>query len=283
MRIGTLNIRPLSAQLYFDQGWHHHSLPYVVVTLENQIVVSKPGYGQHSNPTWDDVLYLETRGQGSFHITVWDRERFQTEFIGESDIPFANHLFGSENYRGSFPLFKQGVNVGSIVLDIYLDGINPVNGILGYFSDIFDPAYYDPAPVYYPFGHPRYRPRPEFYQRYPWQPPNPRKPPIPFNPGMPPGLTPGMPNPFNPGMPPGSTPGMPNPFNPGMPPGPHPGSFNSFSSEIPSRSNPGMPSGSPGMSNQFRQNMPSNPGMPGMRSNPGMPGMPSNPGMPGRK
>lgn len=89
--IGTLIVRPQSAELLHNRDLFHKMDPYCVCNVAGQQKQTSVAKRQGKTPKWNDTLEFNVGGEHTLALTLYDKDRILKDaFIGESLIPLAS-------------------------------------------------------------------------------------------------------------------------------------------------------------------------------------------------
>ena len=114
--IGTLLVKPQSAQLNEDLDTIGKMDPYTQVTIGSTTHKTAPANGMGKLPSWKDILTFKIAAENSILVSLWDHDSANSnDFIGECTIQLQD-VVSRGNFSNWYELTKNGSSAGKVFI-----------------------------------------------------------------------------------------------------------------------------------------------------------------------
>ncbi|EAR93970.3 C2 domain protein (macronuclear) [Tetrahymena thermophila SB210] len=117
MVIGTLIVRPKSAQLTKDVAFLVEMDPEIHVTIGSQKFKSSVAQGSGKNPVWPDQFNFRVMNDTLLTFTIYDHDDWsKSEFVAEGSCSIVNAFQGGKKTEFA-ACMRKGKNAGQVVFE----------------------------------------------------------------------------------------------------------------------------------------------------------------------
>ncbi|KAL4512784.1 hypothetical protein ABPG72_017469 [Tetrahymena utriculariae] len=117
MVIGTLIVRPKSAQLTYDTETFGKMDPFINVMIGSQKQTSAVAKDQGKTPVWIDQFNFKILNDNMLTFTIYDYDTFSSsDFIAEGSCSLANAFQGGKRTEYA-PCMRKGKSAGQVVFE----------------------------------------------------------------------------------------------------------------------------------------------------------------------